>query len=821
MATSTFPQSHAVPDTLPGPSVQPDRPPRMAALRLYVGLVIATGAVLLLQFAPRTYPQPLLALTLLACGLALSVFKVRLPLARSSSTMTMAYAVDFAALILVGSGLATVIAAAGALLQCLVRVKRSQPIHRLAFSVSSVIIAVQAAGLVWRALGGSLAAPFISSLVAPLATVAITYFAVNTALVAGAIALSSGVSAVREWNREFLWSAPAYFLSAAVAGMTAVSIAYGYYTLLPVAALLLFLSYRAYTMSVRRLDEERRHAQELVSMITTTQQALARATESESALAAEKEQLAITSARLSVTLRTISDGVVTVDQHGSIILLNESAQKLAGAVMPSQAATGSFGTMLAALGFSTEQCVTLLSQVLQEGVSVRLRNDESVGSPMRLIEVTGTPTRHAEGHVAGAVWVLRDITDIAQIEHERAKSARLESLGVLAGGLAHDFNNILMGITGNLSLVAAMVPPEQAGLRTRLDSAVAACTRARGVTNQLLTFAKGGAPVKKSASLRELVTECARFALSGSPVAPSFQFAPDTWEAEVDATQVGQVIQNLALNAKQAMPQGGLLDVSLDNVTVDDGDPLRSVLTSGTYVRLTVRDSGTGIPPELLARIFDPYFTTREKGSGLGLAISHSIIQAHGGAIMVDSEVGVGTTFTVYLPASVARVPVVPVAKRHDSVRTRTGRVLLMDDEDMVAEVAQEMFECVGYTVKRAVNGDEAIRMFSDAEQTDKPFDVVVLDLTVPGGMGGAEAVKYIREMRSDVAVVVSSGYADDSVMANFKAFGFDAILPKPFTLSELRQAMADLDGTLENQAGNGPGVADQPVPVDARTRAS
>lgn len=423
--------------------------------------------------------------------------------------------------------------------------------------------------------------------------------------------------------------------------------------------------------------------------------------------------------------------------------------------------------------------------------------------------------RHAEGHVAGAVWVLRDITDIAQIEHERAKSARLESLGVLAGGLAHDFNNILMGITGNLSLVAAMVPPEQAGLRTRLDSAVAACTRARGVTNQLLTFAKGGAPVKKSASLRELVAECARFALSGSPVAPSFQFAPDTWEAEVDATQVGQVIQNLALNAKQAMPQGGLLDVSLDNVTVDDADPLRSVLTSGTYVRLTVRDSGTGIPPELLAHIFDPYFTTREKGSGLGLAISHSIIQAHGGAITVDSEVGVGTTFTVYLPSSTARVPAVPVAKRQDSGRTRTGRVLLMDDEDMVAEVAQEMFECVGYTVKRAINGDEAIRMFSDAEQTDKPFDVVVLDLTVPGGMGGAEAVKYIREMRSDVAVVVSSGYADDSVMANFKAFGFDAILPKPFTLSELRQAMEDLDGTLENQAGNGPDLA------DARTRAS
>lgn len=798
-----------------GLSGDTDRLGRVAAMRLYVGIVIVSGAALLFQFAPRTYPQPLLAATLLLCALILSVFKVRLPLGRGNSTMTMAYAVDFAALILAGSGLATVVAAAGVLLQCTVRVKKSQPLHRLAFSIASVIIAVQAAGVVYRSLGGALTAPFFSTVVVPLSSAAMTYFAVNTVLVAGAIALSSGVSAVREWNREFFWSAPAYFLSAAVAAMTALIVTNGYYILLPVAASPLYLSYRAYRMSVRRIEEERRHAQELAGMIATTQQALARATESEAALAAEKEQLALMSARLGVTLRTISDGVVTVDPHGSIILLNDGAQKLAAAVAPEWTTGRGLADLFHLLGFSADQCAAAMGRVIEEGAAVRLRNDiPGATVTLKLVEVTGTPTRDVDGQVTGAVWVLRDITDIAQVEHERAKSARLESLGVLAGGLAHDFNNILMGVTGNLSLAAAMVPSDNEALLARLTNASAACARARGVTNQLLTFSKGGAPVKKTASVRELVTECTRFALSGSPVAPAFDIDPDLCAAEVDASQVGQVIQNLVLNAMQAMPRGGVLEVSLDNVDITpDTMPARASLVPGRYVRLGVQDSGSGIPPEVLARIFDPYFTTKDKGSGLGLAISYSIVQAHGGAITVESEVGVGSLFTVYLPAS-STSAIAQAAPRHEISRNGTGRVLIMDDEDMVAEVAQEMIESIGYTVKRACNGDEAIRMFSDAEQTGQPFDVVVLDLTVPGGMGGAEAVKYIREMRSDVAVIVSSGYADDSVLARYRDYGFDGILPKPFTIPELRKAMAELtEGHAETSQG---WVADEAQTVNA-----
>lgn len=813
----TLVQACAVPRQWLGLTGDADRLPRLAALRLYVGAVIVGGAVLLVQFAPRSYPQPWLALSLLLCALFLSVFKVRLPLGRGNSTMTMAYAVDFAALIVAGPGLATVVSAAGVLMQCTVRVKKAQPLHRLAFSISSVIIAVQVAGLVWHSLGGGLTSPIFATLVVPLSAAAMTYFAVNTLLVAGAIALSSGASAMREWNREFFWSAPAYFLSAAVAAMVALIVTHGYYILLPLAASPLYLSYRAYRMSVRRIEEERRHAQELAGMIATTQQALARATESEAALAAEKEQLALTSTRLSVTLRTISDGVVSVDQHGDIILLNESAQKLAAAVGPDQVEGGSLRLVLAALGFTVDQCAAAMSRVLEEGAVVRLRNDvPGAAAVIKLVEITGTPTRDVDGQVAGAVWVLRDITDIAQVEHERAKSARLESLGVLAGGLAHDFNNILMGVTGNLSLAASMIDPSEEALLARLTNATAACARARGVTNQLLTFSKGGAPVKKTASVRELVTECTRFALSGSPVAPAFDIDPELWAAEVDASQVGQVIQNLVLNAMQAMQRGGVLEVSLDNVEIDaDTMPARASLVPGRYVRLSVQDSGTGIPPELLARIFDPYFTTKDKGSGLGLAISYSIVQAHGGTITVESEMGVGSRFTVYLPASSSKAAA-PVAPRHEVSRNGTGRVLIMDDEDMVAEVAQEMIESIGYTVKRASNGDEAIRMFSDAEQTGQPYDVVVLDLTVPGGMGGAEAVKYIREMRNDVAVIVSSGYADDSVLARYKDYGFDGILPKPFTIPELRRAMAELQEGHTEVPHGWPGFTDTTETVSA-----
>jgi PAS domain S-box-containing protein len=767
---------------------------RSMATTAYVGGVIATGAALLIQFAPLSYPRPWLALSLLAAALILSAFKLRLPLGRGNSTMTMAYAVDFVALVAAGPNLAMVIAAAGVILQCTVRVRRSQPLHRAAFSVSSVVIAVQAAGWAWQTFGGSATSPSIQTLVVPLSAAATTYFAVNTALVAVAIALSSAVSAAKQWYREFFWSAPAYFLSAAVAGMVAMVMAYQQWVLMPLVASPLYLSYRAYQMSVRRLEEERRHAQELTGMIATTQQALARATQSEAALAAEKELLALESARLNATLRTISDGVISVDRNGMVLLMNEGAQRLAG-VTPGSTTDGRLCSVLLSVGFSDDECQTALQQVLIDGQPARLRQDLGSGTTLRMVEVTGTPTRDADGGVTGAVFVLRDISDLARIELERAKAVRLESLGVLAGGLAHDFNNILMGVVGNLSLAQGMVRPEDSSLSARLTSAAAACARARDVSNQLLTFAKGGAPVKTTTSVRELVTECARFALSGSPVAPRFDFDPELWSADLDTVQIGQVVQNLVLNAMQAMPRGGIIELSLKNVDLDTASvPPQTSMAPGKYVSLTVQDTGAGIPEDVLSRIFDPYFTTKEKGSGLGLAISYSIVRAHQGGITVDSKPGVGSKFTVYLPASVAARVAQAGRVVSDITSTHHGRILLMDDEEMVAEVAVEMLQTIGYTATFTSNGREAIDTFRAAEERGEPFDAVMLDLTVPGGMGGSEAVVHIKQIRATVPVLVMSGYADDAVLARYRDYGFDGVLPKPFMIPDLRKALTDIE---------------------------
>lgn len=777
--------------------------------RLYVTAVVATGLMLLVQFTPREFPErPVLVFSLLAGAMLLSAFKLRLPLGKGSSTMSMAHAVDFAALVTVGSNAAMIISAAGVLVQCTVRVHKKQPVYRAAFSVSSIVIAVQAAGWAWRALGGDANAETISSFVVPLSGMAITYFAVNTILVAGAIALSTAVSAARAWYREFFWSAPAYFLSAAVAGMMALMVQHESYVLLPLVASPLYISYRAYRISVERIEEERQHARALAEMIRTTQAALARATQSESDLAGEKERLALESTRLAVTLRTINDGVVSVDRGGNVLLLNEGARRLAS-VPQGQKSPRKLDDILEALGIAADLSQQALHRVLDDGMPVTLRNDVAVtdaGPGARLVEVTGTPTRDVEGHVTGAVWVLRDISDVARIEHERAKTARLESLGVLAGGLAHDFNNILMGIVGNLSLAQGMVRPEDAALTSRLTSAAAACARARGVTSQLLTFSKGGTPVKTTASILELVTECAKFSLSGSPVAPKFNVMPELWSADVDTVQIGQVVQNLVINAMQSMmPRGGVVEIALQNLELDaDSLPARTALSPGHYVCLTVQDSGQGIAPDHLGRIFDPYFTTKEKGSGLGLAISYSIVRAHGGAITVESEVGVGTRFHVYLPAT-NRMVVEKTVARPQTARGRFGRVLLMDDEPMAAEVAKEMLETLGYVAEVAASGSEAVDKFREAELRGEPFDVAILDLTVPGGMGGREALPLIKEIRADVPVLVTSGYADDSVLANYQEYGFDGVLPKPFAIPELRRALEEADGSHSVKAAAAP----------------
>jgi PAS domain S-box-containing protein len=748
---------------------------------LYVGCVILLGTALLLRFTPLTYPNPRLTLALLFSSLLLSSFKLRLPLGKGVSTMSMACAADLVALMTLGPNVAMVTAATSVLFQCTWRVRRSQPLYRAAFSVASVAITVQAVGWIWRTLNGNVVEPTLTTLVVPLVAISAGYFLVNTGLVATAVGLTNRESPVRAWQREFFWSGPSYFLSGAAAGVISLIIANGAYILLPLAFVPLYVSYRAYHLSLGRIEAERRHAEELA-------QALDRATQSEAALAAEKERLVLESSRLIVTVQTIRDGVITVNRDGAILLMNDQARKLS-ALAPTSLDPSPIVSTLLQLGLARAAAEDAIRR-LWDGASVRLRNDVPTDGPIPLVEVTGTPTRDVGGEVAGAVWVLRDISHIARAEHERAKAAHLQSIGVLAGGLAHDVNNILMGIVGNLSLAESLVRPEETALATRLNHASAACARARGVTSQLLTFAKGGAPIKTTSSVRDLVVECSRFALSGSPVAARFTIDDHLWAADVDLDQIGQVVHNLVLNALQAMPRGGVVDISLANQElVSDAPEAMTGLAPGRYVRLIVQDQGHGIPPDKLDRIFDPYFTTKEFGSGLGLAITYSIVHAHGGSITVDSQPGLGARFTILLPAS-ARVVVPEAIQPATVVRRQGGRVLLMDDDEMVAEVAQEMLQSLGYIAEATPSGEVAIERFRAAEDRGEPFDVVILDLTVAGGMGGAEAVGHIRNIRPNVTVYVTSGYTDDSVLARFRDYGFNGVLPKPFGVADLRRVL-------------------------------
>ena len=611
------------------------------------------------------------------------------------------------------------------------------------------------------------------------------------------------MSPTRAWHREFLWSAPSYFLSAVVAAVIAIIMRHDAYLLLPLAASPLYISYRAYQISVRRIDEERRHAQELAAMVATTQEALARAIQSESALEAEKERLVLAKARLAVTVETISDGVVTVDMSGSVLLMNDAAQGLT-AMQESDLAGLPVGAVFDALGLPPATYQAALRRVLGDGQAVQLRNDApGCGPAPRLVEITGTPTRDGEGDVAGAVWVLRDVSDAARLEHERSKAARLESLGVLAGGLAHDFNNILIGVVGNLSLAQTMVRPGDEALRARLTHAEAACVRARGVTNQLLTFAKGGAPVKTTASVRDLAVECTRFALSGSSVAPRFAVDPELWAADVDTVQIGQVVHNLVLNAMQAMPRGGVVDVHAPERRGHAAGSATGRRAAAGQVRLP-RRRGQGTrhrrrahEPHLRSRTSRP--RRRARGSGWRFHTPSCARTAARSASSPKRAADRGSWCTC------RRRPTSCPPRSAAAWRRRTCGPAAFCSWTTTPRSPKWRRTCSrawATSTQVAPSGRHAIDQFREAELRGEPFDAVILDLTVPGGMGGSEAVPHIKDIRPDVPVVVTSGYADDSVLARFRDYGFDGVLPKPFAIPDLRRALEEADATARESQG-------------------
>jgi signal transduction histidine kinase/ActR/RegA family two-component response regulator len=374
-----------------------------------------------------------------------------------------------------------------------------------------------------------------------------------------------------------------------------------------------------------------------------------------------------------------------------------------------------------------------------------------------------------------------------EMEDEIMRAQKLESVGVLAGGIAHDFNNILAAVMNNISVVDMLLKTggNSDKISRTLEAASRAVRRATTMTHQLLTFAKGGEPVRKTTYINNLIKETVDFSLRGSKVRCEFRVAYDLCPVRVDEGQIAQVISNLVINADQAMPGGGKMDISAENVTVtkDDSVPPKE----GRYVKLTIRDWGVGIPKKYLTKIFDPYFTTKQKGSGLGLATSYSIVKRHEGFIAAESEPGEGTSFVVYLPVSDEKVACnVPEAEESSS----GGRILVMDDDQEVRDSMAEMLQLKGYEVDFAREGAEAIKSYTEALKSDRPYVAVVMDLTVRGGMGGEEAVREIRRMDPDVKAIVASGYSNDPVMSDHEKYGFIAALAKPYDVADLSKLL-------------------------------
>jgi PAS domain S-box-containing protein len=407
------------------------------------------------------------------------------------------------------------------------------------------------------------------------------------------------------------------------------------------------------------------------------------------------------------------------------------------------------------------------------------------GTPVA-VELWCYPVR-GDGRLVGAVVTFLDVTEHRRLEGEVLNMRKLESLGVLAGGIAHDFNNMLTGILGNLSVALEQVPPG-ADLRELLEESEHAAKRARALTQQLLTFSKGGAPVKKVLSVRPVVEDAATFALRGAPVRGEFTSAPGLWTVEADAGQLAQVIQNLVINGVQAMPKGGTIAVACDNVELIAGGAVP--LPPGRYVRIAVRDEGGGIAREHLSRIFDPYFTTKRTGSGLGLATVYAIVKKHGGHVSVSSRIGAGTTFEVWLPAT--GQPAGDEGARVAPAPHGRGRVLVMDDEELVRHTAGGMLATLGYEVLSAADGAEAVRLYESERAAGRRPDVVLMDLTVPGGVGGVEALERLRAIDAAVRAVATSGYSTDPVMSAHASYGFVGVLPKPYTLDDLARVIAD-----------------------------
>mgnify|MGYP003803482501 CR=1 FL=1 len=534
---------------------------------------------------------------------------------------------------------------------------------------------------------------------------------------------------------------------------------------------------RKYQENLEALIDTR--TQELVTSNAQLQQEVAERTTAEDLLAEEKE-------RLAVTLRSIGEGVITTDITGRVLLVNRVAERLTG--WKQEYAAGCPLTQVLSLIDEKNRAPVespALHPANQDGSSsvpyraVLVARDGSE----RFIEESASIMSDHENRTIGFVIVFRDITERQKLENELTRTQKLESLGLLAGGIAHDFNNILTALFGNIILARMHMEADSPGYE-HLAEAEKAMVRAKELTQQLLTFSKGGAPVKETADITGIIIDSTKFMLRGSQSRCEYAISPSLWTVDVDVGQISQVINNIVINADHAMPGGGIIQVSAINYMVKKGTALP--LTPGRYVKITIEDKGSGIPKENLARIFDPYFTTKAKGSGLGLSTALSIIRKHSGHIEIESESGVGTSVHIYLPASDKDISGPKTG--NDQPVHGSGHILVMDDEEAILDMASSLLSHFGYRTSVARDGEEAIALYKEAAARNDPFAVIIMDLTIPGGLGGKETIARLHEVDPFVKAVVSSGYSTDPIVANFRQYGFAGILTKPYTAKEMSE---------------------------------
>ncbi len=499
--------------------------------------------------------------------------------------------------------------------------------------------------------------------------------------------------------------------------------------------------------------------------------------ELEGLLREEREQLL-------VTLRSIGDAVITTDLGGRIILMNRVAEHLTGWTQAEAEGRRVDEILDLVDPDSGQRAENPLRQAISRGVALEFTEGLLLHSrDGRRLKVadSASPIRDENGRVIGGVLVFRDITERERMQEEVFKLRKLESVGRLAGGIAHDFNNLLAGIMGNIEIALLRSESRPDKSRENLAQALKAASRAADLTQKLLTFAKGGEPIKESADIAEIIKDSAEFSLLGANVSLALTTPADLWAAEVDAGQISQVIQNLVLNAVHAMPNGGELAIRAENLELARKAAMSLGLEPGLYVRITIRDQGCGIPERLYDRIFDPFFTTRREGSGLGLSVVYSIVNKHGGCIKVTSEEGSYAEFAIYLPALGKTPEGGGQPGRRGESRARGKRILVMDDEEMVLEILGDALTSYGCEVVAVRDGRDAL-----ARYREEDFDLVIIDLTIPGGLGGRETIRLLREYDPEVKAVVASGYANDPVLARFEDYGFCGRLEKPFSLESL-----------------------------------